>query len=211
MVGIYGINSKTKPFRVYIGSSINITDRWKSHVKDLKNNKHHSSKLQNHYNKYGKDDLEFIVIVECDVDFIIKIEQLFIDKYNPYFNICRKAGTTFGYKHTEETKEKMKVPFTEEHKKNLSINTKGRVPWNKGIKGVIKSSSETKNKISSALKGRKKSKEFCENASKRMMGYTMSEETRIKLGNSKRGVKMSEEAKRKMSIAQLNRQKNKIK
>ena len=46
----------------YIGSASRICDRWINHKFDLKNNKHHSIHLQNHYNKYGEDDLIFSVI-----------------------------------------------------------------------------------------------------------------------------------------------------
>ena len=54
--GIYKIQSIIKPERYYIGSAINIGSRLKTHFKALRNNLHHSDKLQNHYNKYGAED-----------------------------------------------------------------------------------------------------------------------------------------------------------
>lgn len=59
--GIYSITSKFNGKR-YIGSSNRICDRWQKHLSDLKNNKHSNSHLQNHYGRYGEDDLLFAVV-----------------------------------------------------------------------------------------------------------------------------------------------------
>jgi hypothetical protein len=53
--GVYCIKN-TITNKVYIGSSLNIKSRLKTHIFSLKNNKHHSLKLQRSYNKYGKDN-----------------------------------------------------------------------------------------------------------------------------------------------------------
>jgi len=45
IIGIYKITN-TKNNKVYIGESNNIYKRWKEHIDDLNNNKHHSKKLQ---------------------------------------------------------------------------------------------------------------------------------------------------------------------
>jgi group I intron endonuclease len=84
--GIYKIQSIIKPDRIYIGSSKDITSRWKCHLYELKRGTHHSPKLQKHYNKYGSDDLIFSILHECDD--IIDCEQSYLDKQLPYFNIC---------------------------------------------------------------------------------------------------------------------------
>ena len=41
VIGIYKIESKLKK-HIYIGSSIDIKRRWRLHLSQLKNNKHHS-------------------------------------------------------------------------------------------------------------------------------------------------------------------------
>ena len=105
--GVYKIQSKVKPERVYIGSAVSIPERWGNHLYRLARNDHHSIKLQRHYNKYGKNDLVFSIIVGCDKDDLIVTEQFYIDAYNPWFNICSKAGSLLGFKHSEETKKKM--------------------------------------------------------------------------------------------------------
>lgn len=77
---------------------MNIDQRWKRHRKDLRLNKHHSSKLQKHFNKYGKQDLQFSLLFECDKEVLINAEQAFLDYYTPFFNTCRIAGSVLGLK-----------------------------------------------------------------------------------------------------------------
>jgi len=120
--GIYQIQSKLKPERIYIGSAVDIHNRWRRHLWYLRNNNHHSSKLQRHFNKYGKSDLIFSIIIGCDKEDLISTEQYFLDIKNPFFNTCKIAGNTHGIKYSEETKKK------------LSILKKGKPTWNKGLK-----------------------------------------------------------------------------
>lgn len=157
--GIYQIQSKCKPERIYIGSSFGIQRRWYNHLCDLRKNKHGSGKLQNHYNKYGESDLLFSIILGCDRSDLLKIEQYFIDSYKPYFNFCSKAGNCSGRIVSEESREKNRLSHiglnkgikrsnetrlriskalkgkkqTEEHRKNNSESKKGQTPWNKGV------------------------------------------------------------------------------
>lgn len=104
--GIYKIQSITKPYRFYIGSAINLKQREKQHFGLLRRGKHHSIKLQRHYNKYGKSDLCFIVLLCCDKNDLIANEQFFIDAMNPYFNSFPTAGSSRGVKWTKEAKDK---------------------------------------------------------------------------------------------------------
>lgn len=105
--GIYQIQSKIKPNRIYIGSSVHIIKRWNNHCFYLKKNNHGSSKLQRHYNKYGINDLGFSVLLFCEEGELLESEQFFIDTLNPFFNTSPIAGSSFrGLSHTEETKQK---------------------------------------------------------------------------------------------------------
>ena len=97
--GIYKIESKVHPDRIYIGSAVNFRHRKNIHFRTLKKNIHKNPKLQAHYNKYGEGDLSFSVIAICDKkelipeNKIIWIEQFFIDAYKPWFNIAKIAGS----------------------------------------------------------------------------------------------------------------------
>lgn len=156
MVGIYKIQSVIKPNRIYIGSSVSIGNRWQKHILRLVSNKHENSKLQRHYNKYGISDLYFSVILECSLEDLISTEQYFIDTCKPYFNVCKVAGNSLGYKHTEKTKKKMRGPKSEDHKRKLSLARKGKAPWNKGRHDLPPQSKETRLKKSIALRGKPK-------------------------------------------------------
>lgn len=164
---IYKIQSIVKPERCYIGSAVNIGKRWYEHLRDLKMNRHHCSKLQNHFNKYKEADLQFSILLGCDKNDLLKTEQYFLDSYNPYFNSLKIAGSALGRKQTEEAKLKMSnskkgIRFTEEHKRKLSEAWKNRKPVTE----------ETKKKLSLCHKG------------KPAKGHKQTEETKRKIGET---------------------------
>ena len=180
MTGIYRIESLCKPERAYIGSSVNIKKRWQEHLRNLRSNHHHSQSLQNHYNKYGEQDLIFIIIELCLPEFLIAREQHYIDSFNPIFNSCKIAGSRLGFKLSDETKLKLsKIQTGRRHSaetlKKMRELAKYRPPM----------ANETKEKLREAGKGRHQSEE-----SKRKLREAaknrppISEETRKKLSEA---------------------------
>jgi len=128
--GVYKIQSKIKSERIYIGSSVRINNRWKLHIKSLQDGKHGNQKLQRHYNKYGESDLQFIIIEECERNNLLKVEQLFIDSLNPYFNICKIAGSPMGRIIKEESRMKMREAWKKRKpitKKQLKIRSMSHI------------------------------------------------------------------------------------
>lgn len=87
------------------GSSKNITQRKSTHFNDLKLNQHHSTYLQNAYNKYGKDNFEFEILFTCPKEDLIRLEQYHIDNYKPEYNILKIAGNSLGRKMSENQKQ----------------------------------------------------------------------------------------------------------
>ena len=81
IIGIYSITNTLNNKR-YIGYSIDIQRRWTTHKRDLKNNKHENSHLQNAYNKYGENAFEFEIIEECTKENIKDKEKYWIAFYN---------------------------------------------------------------------------------------------------------------------------------
>lgn len=130
MQGIYKIIYNDKI--VYIGSSINIHKRWKQHISALKHNKHKNFLLQRIYNKGGNDSLNFYIIEECNKENLIKREQYYIDTYKPYCNLADANGR---HLHTEETKQKMRGRIVSlETRIKLSKSHKGIPSKLKGVK-----------------------------------------------------------------------------
>lgn len=107
--GIYAILQLSSG-RHYIGSAKSLDARWRKHLSDLRRNKHHCSKLQRSWNKYGEVDFRFDVIQRCGVDVLVEREQFFIDSTLPYFNVLRRARSPLGFKHANESIAKMKLP-----------------------------------------------------------------------------------------------------
>lgn len=105
--GIYKITNKINS-KFYIGSSFNIDKRKREHLYKLNNNIHHNKYLQNAWNKYGENNFEFLVIAKCPQEYLIKLENFFLKQLKPVYNIAPEAGTTYGYKHTIDTKNKFK-------------------------------------------------------------------------------------------------------
>lgn len=84
---IYHITNKTNG-KCYIGQTVHYEIRKATHLRDLRNNCHHSKKLQNAWNKYGEENFYFSV-KEYEVNSFQDLFQLEIDeiaKYDSYFN-----------------------------------------------------------------------------------------------------------------------------
>jgi group I intron endonuclease len=89
--GIYAIRH-AETGKVYIGSSINIKQRWNAHKSALQKNIHDNEHLQNAWNKYGKEAFVFEILEE-DVS-----EELFENKENDYivkYRIASKETNIF--------------------------------------------------------------------------------------------------------------------
>lgn len=146
---IYKITSKINPLKFYIGSAVNYKNRMNRHIYSLKINNHKNLKIQNHFNKYGVEDLQFSIIefVE-EKEMLIKREQFYIDLLNPTFNICRVAGSSLGVKRSEEYKLKMSA--SKKGKKHRSICNIEKSIRQTGIKrkAGYKHTEEAKLKIS---------------------------------------------------------------
>jgi hypothetical protein len=85
IMGIYKIEN-IKNHKVYIGSSKDIYNRWKQHIKMLECGKHHSYKLQRVYDRLkDKSTLKFSIVEKISDESKLKTkEQYYIDKYNAF-------------------------------------------------------------------------------------------------------------------------------
>ena len=112
-IGIYGIKNKIND-NIYIGKTeMNFGDRRDSHYSLLNNNKHKNLHLQRAWNKYGKDNFEFVIIHElCDGEDINELEIKYISYYkdlNKCYNIAPggEGGWNRGIPISDEVKKKI--------------------------------------------------------------------------------------------------------
>jgi hypothetical protein len=175
--------------------------------------------LNNSINKYGKDNFQRKILEECDPSLNLTLETKYIKEYNTLrpngYNISPTGGIGINHYHSIETKKKIGAKsrgriVSKETRKKISdarkgrtSPTKGKIPWNKGLKGV---SEETSEKMSNKAKNRKKQP---------WEGKNFSEEHKQRISESKKGCispnkgkKFSDETKEKMRISQQKRRNN---
>lgn len=84
-IGIYKITNKINN-NAYIGLSVNIEKRWKSHIERSKNytNKEYDKVLYKAFRKYGIENFSFEILENCDYDSLKEREKYWISYYNTY-------------------------------------------------------------------------------------------------------------------------------
>jgi len=132
MIGIYKIIN-TANGKYYIGSSINIDYRIKSHFKCLRGQYHKNTHLQNAFNKYGEKSFVSEIIEICNKEDLLKLETSHILSAESYkrkigYNILINAEhSRLGIKHTQEAKDKISEAFkgkklSKEHRDKVCQN-----------------------------------------------------------------------------------------
>ena len=92
MKAIYTITN-TVNNKIYVGSTKNFEARIKSHLSDLRGNRHHCIHLQRSFNKHGEQSFVFSVYKEILDDSKLFIEeQAAIDLLKPHYNIGTVGG-----------------------------------------------------------------------------------------------------------------------
>ena len=228
--GIYKISNKTTG-RMYIGSAVNLSTRFRDHLNSLKVKKHYNQHLQRTWNKYGESDFQFIVMLYCGSEDLLFYEQRAIDvNIGNLFNMCMVAGSPLGTNHTLAAKKKISISKTGvslsiRHKENIAksmigknqgqkytdeqrrLNSeahKGSIPWNKGLTGIY--SQETREKMGADKKGK--------SAWNKGKTGVYSEETLVKMSQANKRRVVSDETREKLSHAakaQWKRQKELLK
>lgn len=119
--GIYMILNK-ETLSYYIGSASTgiINSRFTNHLIYLKGSKI----IKNSVKKYGLHNFVFIVLElfpeivnQENNKKLLNLEDFYIKSLLPDYNILTEAGSSFGYKHTEVTRIKMKANYSEQRRK----------------------------------------------------------------------------------------------
>jgi group I intron endonuclease len=191
--GIYHIKNTVNGHR-YIGGSVDIKKRWSVHKSKLNRWVHRNIILQNVWDKYGEDNLEFNILLLCPREDVPKYEQAFLDNIQPDYNIAETVQSPM-----------LGREFSEEHKKKLSEtklgNSYGKSTWFKnghGSFGSHKNSSEfwTKERRQKASQSQKERWARMDKKAR-----ACKEETKKKISESLKGYQKTEEHKRKLSEA----------
>lgn len=129
-IGVYLITN-WKNGKVYVGSSVNIKERWTEHKRLLNKGIHHSAHLQNAWKKFGGESFLWEVLEVMSNFTLISREQYWIDAFDSAnrkygYNVCPIAGTTLG----------AEIYFSSEERKRRSEAIKGdKNPNKKSKKG----------------------------------------------------------------------------
>ena len=159
--GIYQIENRTNG-KSYVGSSENLRKRWQAHLSALRSGQHHNCHLQRAFDKYGEATFVFSVLEDIgEASRLIPREQHHLDMLNPEYNLCPTAGSCLGYRHTEDTKQKIREATLGEHNPNY-----GKYP-----------DEETRGRISEAKRGERNPN----------YGKRFRKERRRKIGETRRG------------------------
>ena len=162
-IGIYKITNKINN-KCYIGQSVNLENRIRSHKSMLKHHNEDNDLLNKATQKYGYENFEIEIIKYCKENELDFYEKHYINFYNSYkrkngYNI-ELGGST--HKH-----------LSQEQINRMKNSKKGKLT---GVDNPFygkKHTELTKNKISQKQKGNK----YC-------VGRIMSQETRNKIGNA---------------------------
>lgn len=231
--GVYRIRNMIDG-KVYIGSSTrSFRKRWAEHRNHLRLGKHHSVRLQRAWNKHSEESFIFEIVERCAPQFCIAQEQVFLTWLRPTdpklgYNNSPTAGSSFGAKHSDESRLKMsrtaktRPPVSDETRKKLSqagrgrrVGAETRQKIGRANSGKVRSD-ELRRRISATNKGRRLSKQHRSKISEglqnrspeakaitsaKMSAKTVSNETRAKLSAAKIGKSVSHEVREKISAA----------
>ena len=95
--GVYQIRCKSNG-KIYIGSAVNLRQRWDGHRRALRKQRHHNVHLQAAWNRYAEASFEFTILEQVDVGNLLETEQSWMDRTqctDPRvgFNLSPRAGS----------------------------------------------------------------------------------------------------------------------
>lgn len=127
-IGIYGIFDNETDECLYVGMSKNIEERWKQHIKLLRNKKHKRKDFVEWFHAHGavEELLSFKTLEEseCDESVLNLAEIKWFNELKPKY-YGKKPSLNEKWEHSEETKRKIGMACSEKE------------PWNKKNKGTL--------------------------------------------------------------------------
>lgn len=90
----------------YVGSSVSLSVRMYTYY-SLRSLAKSNRPIDRALLKYGFSKFSLYILEYCTPENVIDREQYYLDTIKPAYNIVEKAGSTLGYKHTEDALAKM--------------------------------------------------------------------------------------------------------
>jgi group I intron endonuclease len=198
--GVYEIQH-VESGRRYVGSAQNLQRRFAEHRYSLRRNRHRNKALQNGWNKYGEPAFAFRTILICRSEDAIFYEQLVIDGYESHkmatgYNIRKIAESNLGLQWSGETRAAIMAaratPAHKQKQREVGLALRGDPAHaKKMIEGLAAYHKTPESKANAAAQLRRVAADP-ELLAKR-------EAARLAAITLRRGVKMSEQARRNMS------------
>ena len=210
-MGVYYIQNLISE-KTYVGSSQDVFKRIGDHLNLLKNGNHSNIHLQRSYTKHGLENFAWGICEEVfDIEHLLSVEQAWIDVLGDY-NICAEAGSTRGYKASDETKAKLSLLFSGEKNPMYGTKRPDIAALMSRVHGGTTLSEEHKQKCSESLKGNRGPWDNPESAAKVIAaaraantGRKHSDETRAKVSAAGMGRVQSAETREKLRVASTGR------
>lgn len=126
--GVYQITNTTNK-KKYIGSAITKTASGNRLYYRFRNhffNHHKEFPCKRAIKKYGAPNFSFQILEFTDIRKTRERESWFIKQLLPEYNILQIAGSSLGYKHTPESREKMRANYSFSRRQTIGLLYKGK-------------------------------------------------------------------------------------
>lgn len=176
--GIYAILNLIND-KYYVGSAVNLYNRWIQHKNKLNKNIHVNKHFQASWNKYGQINFLFVVLEYVEISKIIDHEQIWLDE-------LKANNIEFGYNKRLVARSNLGLKRNSESKLRSSFAQKGKIlseAHAQKLKGR-KFSDEARKNMSIASTGRKLSDVSRAKVSTALIGHKVSQETRDKIAST---------------------------
>lgn len=109
--GVYGLINNING-NTYIGSGVDLYNRLRDYHQPWYLASRTNLVIVRAINKYGIDNFTLVVLEFTNPEQVVASEQIWIDSYNPEYNVSPTASSTLGLLHTELSKQNIKEKMT---------------------------------------------------------------------------------------------------
>lgn len=108
--------------KCYVGSSKNLKKRISDHLSAIKRKMHHNPILVKAIEKYGLENFKFEILAKCPSEYLLKLEQYFVDILYSEYNINKIVDPRINIRNNMD-----RTPLSLMKKKNLGLSDIGKM------------------------------------------------------------------------------------